>query len=525
MSNDNDIRLMPKAVQDFEELRHGGYVYVDKTDMVWKIANGEKYNFLSRPRRFGKSLLVSTLHYYFDGRDDLFQGLKIMDMEKEWPKRQVFHFDFSGCECADDLSSYLNFTLAKYEEEYGREAAAKTNKDRFLSLIQRGNDKYGKPVAVLVDEYDTPLQHTLYDKDEHEEVCDIYRSFFPALKTGGKYVKCLFITGITKFTQLSLFSTLNNISIIGSWPEYSTVCGITREEMTSNFRPELERMEEKNEWNLETTLDELCKMYDGYHFAAASMGVYNPYSVINALSRSEITNYWISSGATSMVSEMLQHVNVSAEDMEQCVIDKDALEMNDVSLDQPELFLYQAGYLTIKDFDGDFYTLGIPNNEVRTSFFKMVLPNAVGKMEYEVNSSIKNIKSALKVGDVEGAMDYLQQLVSETPYAKKGDKEREDRYRFIVKNALFLCGCQMEEEKQMETGQIDLVAHFRNIIMVMELKLDNNKGIGGAEKQLMDRNYVSAFSAEKKEVYAIAISFACGGDRSGISSKSVKRIK
>lgn len=514
---------MPTEVQDFEELRHGGYVYVDKTDMVWQIANGRKYNFLSRPRRFGKSLLTSTLHYYFDGRDDLFQGLKIMDIEKEWTKRQVFHFDFSGCETADDLSSYLNSAITKYEKEYGREDEDETLKDRFITLIKKGNDKYNVPVAVLVDEYDTPLQHTLYDKDKHKCVCEVYRSFFPALKTGGKYVKCLFLTGITKFTQLSIFSTLNNAALLGSWPEYSTVCGITNEELVSNFMPELTKMAEKNGCDLETMLNELRAMYDGYHFAAGGDGVYNPYSVINALARGEITNFWIASGATAMVSEMLQRANVKAEDMESCVIDKDALEMNDVSLEQPELFLYQAGYLTIKDFDGDFYTLGIPNNEVRTSLFKMVLPNAVGKMEYEVNSSIKSIKTCLKANDVEGAMDYLQQLVSETPYARKGDKDLEDRFRFILKNALFLCGCNVEEEKQMATGQIDLVAHFRNIVMVMELKLDSNGGLDAAKKQLADRSYVSAYLAEKKDVYAVAISFSISAKR-GISAKSVVKV-
>jgi len=291
-------RRLPLGIQGFEEIRKEEYLYVDKTDLAWQIANGNKYNFLSRPRRFGKSLLTSTLKCYFEGRKDLFEGLKIMELEKEWPKRQVFSFDFSGFETADSLFHHIDSRLDDYEMIYGKKERNKTLVDRFIYLMKSAYEKTGQQVAVLVDEYDAPLQHTLFKKEEHEAIVTVYRSFFPALKTAGDYLKCLFLTGITKFTQLSLFSTLNNVSIIGSWQEYATVCGVTQQEILDNFQPELEAMGKANGWTTDETLAKLKTAYDGYRFssdAAPDKMVYNPYSLINALSRKEIGNYWVSS--------------------------------------------------------------------------------------------------------------------------------------------------------------------------------------------------------------------------------------
>jgi hypothetical protein len=525
MSNENNMRPLPKMVQDFEELRKGGFVYVDKTDMVWHIANGDKFNFLGRPRRFGKSLLTSTLHYYFEGRKDLFQGLNIMGLEKEWTKRQVFHFDFSGCNTADELNNYIDFALIRYEEIYGRDGAAKEPKDRFLTLIQQACAKYDAPVAILVDEYDTPLQHTLFNPKEHESLRDIYRSFFPALKTGGKYIKCAFLTGVTRFTQLSIFSTLNNVSIIGSMPQYATVCGLTEKEIRTDFAPELEAMGKKNGWSTEQTIKQLEMMYDGYHFSyVLGDGVYNPYSVINALANGRISNYWASSGASSLLNDMLTHSDENGKNLDGRLMTQDTLETADVSLDNVTLFLYQSGYLTVKDYYDGVYRLGIPNTEVRMALYKIVLPNALRRQQEDVDSAIADIKWALNDGDVTQAMKSLQLLVAQTPYSRGKDaKAYEDRYRFIVKNTLFLCGCQVEEEKQMATGRIDLVAHYRNIIMVMELKLDSNQGMEGAKRQMTDRQYTSAYSAEKNAVYAIAIGFSTKDK--GITQINVEKIE
>lgn len=521
----NNARRLPVGLQGFEKIRREGYVYVDKTDMVWQIANGRQNNFLSRPRRFGKSLLTSTLKCYFEGKRELFEGLKIMKLEKEWKPRQVFHFDFSGNNSADALKNYLNSALAQYEEEYGRNDYDNTLKDRFMTLLAKGAEKYGAPVAVLVDEYDTPLQHTLYNGKEHEKVRDIYTSFFPALKTGEEYIKCAFLTGVTRFSQLSLFSTLNNVTMLGSMPQYATVCGITEDEIRSNFMPELERMGRTKGWSMEQTMAELKDMYDGYHFTAEMQGVYNPYSLINALADNNLGYYWVSSGGSSLLNEMLQHTEVEGESLDGCVMRRSTVEEADISLDNIPLFLYQAGYLTIKEAKPRRYTLGFPNKEVRTALYEIVLPNALKKKESYVDNIIGDIEEALDKQHIKNAIEGLKELIAGVPFAHDSNEYlSEERYRYLLKLAFYVIGCKVEEEKQMATGQIDLIAHYDNCILVMELKLDNNGGIEAAKQQIIDRNYASIFSAEKtKAVYSVAISFST--KERGISDYFIERVK
>jgi len=339
MNNDAGIRRLPKGIQNFEDIRKEGYLYVDKTDLVWQIANGDKNNFLSRPRRFGKSLLVDTLQCYFDGRRDLFEGLKIMQLEKSWTKRQVFRFDFSGFNTHADFENYISGRLDEYEQLLGK-GFYNSIGGRMLSLMQKAYEQTGEKVAVLVDEYDSPLQHTLFDEQEHKGIVQVYHSFFPSFKTGEKYLKCLFLTGITKFTQLSLFSTLNNVSILSAWPEYATVCGITQQEIIDNFMPELQRLGERNGWTIEETLEELKDMYDGYHFSCdLEQGVYNPFSLINALADSRLSAYWFLSGGSSLLNELLRRADMEQEQLDGCTIDKDTLDMADVTLDNIPLRL------------------------------------------------------------------------------------------------------------------------------------------------------------------------------------------
>jgi len=376
MSDGMRIRRLPKGIQSFEKIRKDDFVYVDKTDMVWQIANGDQYSFLSRPRRFGKSLLTSTLECYFEGRKELFEGLKIMSLEKEWKKRQVFHFDFSGCESKQSLINRINLQLSTYEKIFGKDENAIELGDRMLVLMMKAYEKTGEQVAVLVDEYDAPLQNSLFDSDRHNDIVRIYRSFFPVMKTGDKYLKCLFLTGITKFTQLSLFSVLNNVSILSTWPQYASICGITRQEIADNFQPELMTMADVNGWTLEETLDELRDMYDGYRFSSdLNQAVYNPFSVINALSESKLKNFWAASGASNMLNKMLIRAYDSDMNLEQNYIPADSLDMADVTPDSVTLFLYQTGYLTIKDYSDDLYTLGIPNKEVRRALLMFLASN------------------------------------------------------------------------------------------------------------------------------------------------------
>jgi len=519
------IRRLPKGMQSFEMIRKEGYLYVDKTDLVWQIANTDQNNFMSRPRRFGKSLLSDTLACYFEGKKELFEGLKIMDLEQEWPKRQVFRFDFSGKNTAEELSRYLNTALTKYEMIYPKDDTDINFDDRFLALMQKAYEKTGYGVAVLFDEYDSPLQHTLFDKEEHEKIANVCRSFFPALKTASQYLKCLFITGITKFTQLSFFSTLNNVSILSSMPKYATVCGFTHQEIIDNFQPELEAMGKENGETVEQVLDDLKNMYDGYHFSrdlTPETLVYNPFSLINALANRRISNYWASSGSSKMLSDMLQHNEVQKEELDGCTMKLDVLDNADVSIEDVPLFLYQCGYLTIKGVTKHRYELGFPNREVRTALYEIVLPNALRKRPNNVDNIIGNIQMAMDKNDITTAMEKLKQLIASVPYAHKSEEYlSEERYRYLLKVAFYLMGCSIEEEKQMAGGIIDLVAHYDTCILVMELKLDNNGGLEAAKKQLAENNYAAAYSAEDKPVYAVAIEL--GSQERGIIAYDIAK--
>jgi len=361
-------RKLPVGIQSFEKIRKGGYLYVDKTDIIWQLANRNKtYNYLSRPRRFGKSLLVDTLEAYFLGKKELFEGLKIMQMEKEWVKRPVIRLDMSraGAE-PETLRSYLDITFDRLEKEYDitPKPTAKLA-DRFDGIIQTSYEQTGQQVAILIDEYDSPLQHSW--KTPHHEACtDIYREVFAILKADDKYEKFVFITGITKFTQISLFSVLNNLTNISFLPEYAAICGITEEEIGENFKPELERMAEVNEWTLQQTHDNLKDYYDGYHFSRRNMvDIYNPFSLLNALDAQDLSCFWVSSGATSMLPKFVDNMELRLRNFENCPILRKTLESSDVINGGAELFLYQTGYLTIKSSDEFGYFLGFPNQEVK----------------------------------------------------------------------------------------------------------------------------------------------------------------
>jgi len=415
-----------------------------------------------------------------------------MELEKEWISRPVFRFDFSGAETAQDLELRLDNYLRRYEQVFGRDTWEQTLGDRLLSLLKRANEKTGCQVAVLVDEYDAPLQHSLFNDEEHKKLVSVYRGFFPALKEGELYVKCVFLTGITKFTQLSLFSTLNTVSILSLLPQYETLCGMTRQEIVDNYAPELDAMARKNGWGMEETLSALKNDYDGYYFSAErNEPVYNPFSLVNALDTGRISNYWASSGGSQMLTEMLSRQGANIMDLDNSLVDGDLMETSDVSVDNLPLFLYQCGYLTIKDYRDGVYYLGFPNGEVRRSLYKVILPIALSRSSSDVMSSISRMRVDLSSGDIEGAMLSLKELVAGTPYASKGEKSLEERYQFILVQAFYLCGFRIEQHRKVSKGEIDVVAYRGNLTLVMELKVGNgSRGIEKGEEQAYDRNYL-----------------------------------
>ena len=509
MVETNDRRL-PAGIQSFEKIRKDGYLYVDKTDIIWQLANRNKtYNYLSRPRRFGKSVLVDTLEAYFMGKKELFEGLKIMQMETEWVKRPVIRLDMSraGAE-PETLRSYLDITFDRLEDEYGITPKPTAQlADRFDTIIQTAYKQTGLQVAILIDEYDSPLQHS-WKTPYHEACTAIYREVFAILKADDKYEKFVFITGITKFTQISLFSVLNNLSNISFEPEYAAICGITKEEVLRDFKPEINKLAEYEDWTFDEAVAQLTAYYDGYHFSRRNMvDVFNPFSLINALADSDLKNYWASSGANSLLPKFVNDMEIKMKNFENCPIDSDTLETSDVTGGGAELFLYQSGYLTIKSYTEGIYMLGIPNYEVRKALYRIVLPALTMQSNAQVITTQNMLLYSLKLGNLPEAMKCLKALIADVPYSNKklASMNMEERYRLILSTIFNAIGCRVEVEKMIATGRIDMVVETTNFIYVLELKLSNNGGVDAATEQMKAKQYAEPFKADKRKVIALAI--------------------
>ena len=503
-------RRLPVGIQSFEEIRKEGYLYVDKTDIIWQLAQkGKKYNYLSRPRRFGKSVLVDTLEAYFTGKNELFEGLKIMQMEKEWVKRPVIRLDMSraGAE-PDTLRSYLNNIFRQYEKEYSLVPNPTDSlADRFNAIIVGSYEQTGQQVAILIDEYDSPLQHSW--KTPHHEACtSIYREVFAILKADDKYEKFVFITGITKFTQISLFSVLNNLSNISFEPEYAAICGITKEEVLRDFKPEISKLASRNGWTFDEAVAQLTAYYDGYHFSHENMvDIFNPFSLINALADSKLRNYWASSGATSLLPKFVDDMEVRLADFDHSALLSTIIETSDVTGGGAELFLYQSGYLTIKGYQMGVYILGFPNNEVRQALYETVLPALTLRSAGGIQSTQSGLFLALQLGNLPQAMKCLKALIADVPYSNKklASMDMEERYRLIMSTIFNAIGCRVEVEKMIATGRIDMVVETTNFVYVLELKLSNNGGIDAATEQIRAKQYIEPFKSDKRKVVALAI--------------------
>ena len=509
MVETNDRRL-PVGIQSFEKIRKEGYLYVDKTDIIWQLANRNKtYHYLSRPRRFGKSVLVDTLEAYFMGKKELFEGLKIMQMETEWVKRPVIRLDMSraGAE-PETLRSYLNNIFRQYEKVYSLVPDPTDSlADRFDAIIQTAYEKTGQQVAILIDEYDSPLQHS-WKTPQHEACTAIYREVFAILKADDKYEKFVFITGITKFTQISLFSVLNNLSNISFEPEYAALCGITKEEVVRDFKPEINKLASRKGWTFDEAVAQLTAYYDGYHFSHENMvDIFNPFSLINALADSKLRNYWASSGATSLLPKFVDDLEIRLKDFDHSALLDTIIETSDVTGGGAELFLYQSGYLTIKGYISGAYLLGIPNFEVRQALNEIVLPTLAMRKNNDLQSTQAFLNIHLSLGNLPEAMKCLKALIADVPYSNKklASMDMEERYRLILSTIFNAIGCRVEVEKMIATGRIDMVVEVTNFIYVLELKLSNNGGVDAAEEQMKAKQYAEPFKADKRKVIALAI--------------------
>ncbi|MBQ3800687.1 MAG: ATP-binding protein [Treponema sp.] len=492
----NGLKLFPIGLQDFAQIRRNGYYYVDKTDLVHELVQSGRVYFLSRPRRFGKSLLVSTLKCYFEGRKDLFGGLAMEGLEKDWKVHPVFHVSFAGNKYVteEDLSDTLDYKLSEWEKEYGLEAGKiGAWGTRFERLIKAAHDKTGEEPVVLVDEYDAPLLDTMDDPEMQKRLKLEMRKFFSPLKDLGGILRFVFLTGITKFSQLSIFSELNNLKVITMNDSYAAICGITSEELLSQMQPEIQALADRQELTYEGAVEALRKKYDGYHFTRRSPDVYNPFSLINSLADGELDNYWFSTGTPTVLTYLIKKFDMNPDELDRgfpattAMFDAPAEEAGD-----PVPMLYQSGYVTIKDYDGYSYTLGFPNEEVRYGFLHCLMPYYAAKTVSQNDTFLMKFSRFLREGNLEDAMPLMRSFFSSIPY--NAEKQDENHYKTVFFLIARLCTpFVVRTEEASAAGRSDMVVETRDAVYVFEFKLDGT--VEEALAQIDGKGYLIPYEA------------------------------
>ena len=501
------LKRLPVGIQTFSEVIDLDCLYIDKTEYIWNMIHTSKYIFLSRPRRFGKSLLCSTLQAYFEGRKDLFKGLFIESVEKEWTVYPVLRLSMASGKHMEkeQLERYLGNRLAEYEEKYGINNPATDNNDRLTALIQAAYHKTGKKVVIIIDEYDAPLLDVVHEETTLPVLRNVMRNFYSPLKDSDPYLQFVFLTGITKFSQLSIFSELNNLMNISMDEEYAAVCGITKEEMMTQAYDYIERLANANKWTHEETVRQLAKQYDGYHFTWPSPDIFNPFSLLNAFARNRINNYWFASGTPTYLIEMLRKFDVVPADisnMQALASDFDAPTENMASITP---LLYQSGYVTIKDYDSTslLYTLDIPNGEIRIGLMDCLLPNYVSMRKEAGNTTIAKMYLALNKEDLDEMFRLLQAYLLTVPYCDNANSEGHYQQLFYVIFSLF--GRYVDVEVHTPTGRVDIVMKTAKALYLFELKL--NMSAQAAMKQIDLKDYASKFALSGLPVVKVGINF------------------
>ena len=502
------VNKYPVGIQTFEEIREKGYLYVDKTKYIVDFREkGMKYVFLSRPRRFGKSLFASTLQAYFEGRKELFEGLAIADYEKDWVKHPVLHFDLSGAKHfdVDALNSYLNLRLLPYEELYGKGEGENYPNERLAGIVKRAYEKTGEKVVVIIDEYDAPLLDVVHEKENLQPLRRIMQNFYSPLKMLDPYLEFTFITGITKFSQLSIFSELNNLDNISMFDQYSAICGISKKELTTQMKPDIESLGEALGMTYEECLTELTRFYDGYHFSEKSEDIFNPFSLVKALNARKIAPYWFGSGTPSYLIKTLQKYHVNVMDIEKKSCDVDDFDVSPEMMTSALPLLYQSGYLTIKKYNPMLhrYTLEYPNREVKIGMLKSLAPNYLSPISLDNNSLVGDFLEMLYDGDVEGAMIRLKAYLASISNRLSNKNERDFQTVFYL--IFNLMGAYMRVEEDSAIGRADAVVYMPDAVFVFELKYD-----GSAEeaiKQIDEKGYLIPYSAEGKRLFKIGVNY------------------
>ena len=501
-------RLYPIGIQTFSKIREGNFLYVDKTEYVYRMTHSaSSYMFLSRPRRFGKSLLTSTLHSYFSGREELFRGLAMEKLEKEWIQYPVLHFDMSMAKHVDKdkLMNLLDFMLTEHERTLGIDAAGTDPNLRLTNLIKRAYEQTGRKVVVLIDEYDAPLLDVVHERENLGVLRDVMRNFYSPLKACDPYLRYVFLTGITKFSQLSIFSELNNIKNISMDEPYAAICGITENEILTQMKEDVDRMAVKLNITAEEVLAKLKENYDGYHFTYPSPDIYNPFSLLNAFADGKFNSYWFGSGTPTYLIKMLDKFGVEPSEIGNKLAAVEEFDAPTETMSSITPLLYQSGYVTIKDYDKELelYTLDIPNKEVRVGLMRSLLPYYVTNDTREATNMVAFISRDIRKGDMDAALRRLQTFLSTIPQCDH--TKYEGHYQQVFYIIFSLLGYYVDVEVRTSRGRVDVVLRTEATLYVMELKLDKNATV--AMEQINLKNYPERFALCGLPVVKVAVNF------------------
>ena len=495
--------IYPIGKQNFEKLRNEGCVYVDKTALMYKLVKEGSAYFLSRPRRFGKSLLLSTLEAYFTGKKELFQGLAVEGLEKDWFVHPVMHFDLNAkkFDKTKDLEDILNAQLHYYEEMYGYTAVDTSIEGRFRAVIRAAREQTGRGVVVLIDEYDKPILQAIGNVPLQNEFRNMLKAFYGVLKSADADLKFALLTGVTKFGKVSVFSDLNNLMDISMSPRFHNICGITEEELHTVFDSEIELLAQSNEQTKEEAYAQLKQNYDGYHFTHSTCGLYNPFSILWTLSEKRYGSYWFNTGTPTYLVELIKKADFNIEELSDYVASEDQLNSIHVDDIDPIPVLYQSGYLTVVDYDNrfDLFTLNYPNEEVKAGFINFLLPFYSKVKEKQAQAIISKFVTAIETGKADDFMRQLQSLMAGTPYDII--KETENHYQNVMYIITKLMGLYVQAEYRTSNGRIDLLIGTNEYVYIIELKFE-----GSAEEalaQINEKQYSLPFAVGNRKIVKI----------------------
>ena len=500
---------LPIGIQSFEKLRNEGYLYIDKTTHIYNMVTSGCYYFLSRPRRFGKSLLLNTLESYFLGKRELFEGLAIADLEHDWTEYPILHLDLNTekYDTPSSLTDKLSSTLSCWESIYNNDEHEKSLATRFEGIIRRAYEKTGRQVVILVDEYDKPLLQAIGNKELQDAYRATLKGFYGALKSMDACIRFAFLTGVTKFGKVSVFSDLNNLNDITMDAAFHDICGITEAELRANFEVEVSELASKLGKSVDETYAELRANYDGYHFSKEKLpGVYNPFSLINAFYKDEIGSYWFETGTPTYLMELLKQHDYVLPDLEREEPDADTLNSIDIASTNPIPVIYQSGYLTIKGYDPDFelYHLGFPNREVKQGFLKYLMPYYANTVQGKSGFEISRFVRSLREGDIEGFMERLQSFLSACPYELEPQQER--HFQSVMFILTSLCGYYVDIESHTNKGRMDMTIQTKDYIYIFEFKF--NKSAEEALQQINGKGYDERFLNDGRNIIKVGVNYS-----------------